>query len=157
MRDILVSFVLSTAATALFPSGARAARSCDNATGTFQTRLGDVRYDGPDPSKANGLATIAASLQGSGQPLYECVGQWPEAWAGWYQGGSNLIWSDCIFTGAGNRPDDTVSFAVDWKSKTMYLAHTFACSGNQGLVLHSASLSSQSWWPSVADTCSAFT
>lgn len=133
MPKLLVTFVLSATATVLFSSGAHAARSCDGATGTFQYRLGDVRYDGPDPNKANGLATIAASLQSSSQtPLYECVGQWPEAWAGWYQSGSNLVWSDCIFTGAGVGPDETVSFAVDWKSKTLYLAHTFACSGKQG-------------------------
>jgi hypothetical protein len=140
MRNGLEYFVFATAATVLLPFGAHAARSCDSATsGSFQTRLGDVRYDSPDPSKANGLSTIAASLQSSGgTPLYECVAQWPEAWAGRYEGGSNLIWADCIFTGAGTGQDDTVSFAVDWKSKTMYLAQTFTCSNKQGY-LHALS------------------
>ncbi len=134
MHSGLSSFALTVAATALLPSGTHAARSCDSSTaGTFQYRLGDVRYDSPDPDKANGLSTIAASLQSSSQtPLYECVAQWPEAWAGRYEGGSNLIWGDCIFTGAGTGQDETVSFAVDWKVKTMYLAHTFACSNKQG-------------------------
>lgn len=135
MRDGLASLVVATAAAVvLSPSGAYAARSCDGSTAaSFQYRLGDVRYDSPDPSKANGLATIAASLQSTSQtPLYECVGQWPESWAGWYDGGSSLIWGDCIWTGAGAGQDETVSFAVDWKSKTMYLAHTFACSNKQG-------------------------
>ncbi|KAK4236572.1 hypothetical protein C8A03DRAFT_35511 [Achaetomium macrosporum] len=131
MRDHLVSFALVTATTVLLQSGAYAARPCAGSSGgSFKYRLGDVRYDSPDPSKADGRSTIAASL---GQtPLHECVAQWPESWAGWYEGGSNLIWADCIFTGAGLTQDETVSFAVDWKSKTMYLAHTFACSDRQG-------------------------
>jgi hypothetical protein len=134
MRNGLVSYALATAATLLLPLGATAARPCGGSSGgQFQYRLGDVRYDGPDPSKNNDLATIAASLQSSSQtPLYECVGQWPEAWAGWYEGGSNLVWGDCIFTGAGTGQDETVSFAVDWENKTMYLAHTFTCSDQQG-------------------------
>ncbi|KAK3291176.1 uncharacterized protein B0H64DRAFT_427232 [Chaetomium fimeti] len=145
MRNNLVSIALATAATLCLPFGVNAARPCGGADGgSFQYRLGDVRYDGPDPSKNNDLATIAASLQSNTQtPLYECVGQWPEAWAGWYQGGSNLIWADCIWTGAGTGQDDTVSFAVDWENKTMYLAHTFACSdqeGSQGLATGSITL-----------------
>jgi hypothetical protein len=103
-----------------------------------------LRYDSPDPSKKNGLATIAASLQSStGTPLYECVAQWPESWAGWYKGGSEPVWGDCIFTGAGIGADDTVTFAVDWKNKTMYLSHTFACSdrpGTEGLATGSIQL-----------------
>ncbi len=134
MRDVFVSVVLAASAAVFMPSGVYAARSCDTAASAgFQYRLGDVRYDGPDPAKANDLATIAASLQSStGTPLYECVSQWPEAWKGWYEGATDLIWSDCIFTGAGTGADDTVSFAIDWKVKTMYLTHTFACSGKQG-------------------------
>ena len=138
MRDGLGYFVAATAATVLLPAVAHAARSCDSSTaGSFQYRLGDVRYDSPDSNADNGLSTIAASLQSSSQtPLYECVGQWPEEWAGRYEGGSSLIWGDCIWTGAGSGQDDTVSFAVDWKSKTMYLAHTFACSNKQGYLIY---------------------
>jgi hypothetical protein len=134
MRNNLISFALAAAAALCLPSGVNAARPCGGTNGgSFQYRLGDVRYDGPDPTKNNDLATIAASLQGNtGTPLYECVGQWPEAWAGWYQGESNLIWADCIYTGAGAGPDNTVSFAVDWDNKTMYLAHTFTCSDAAG-------------------------
>ncbi|AEO63837.1 8a6155d9-adbd-4eaf-95f6-142ba3150200 [Thermothielavioides terrestris] len=128
------SALIFALSTALLPSRALAARPCNgSSSGSFEYRLGDVRYDGPDPSKVNGLSTIAASLQNDYQtPLYECVAEWPEAWAGWYEGGSNPIWADCIFTGAGLGQDETVSFAVDWKAKTMYLAHTFACSDKQG-------------------------
>jgi hypothetical protein len=134
MRDQFLSFVLATAVALLLPSGAHAARPCDSTDGgTFQYPLGDVRYDGPDPAQDNNLSTIAATLRGStGTPLYECVGQWPEAWAGWYEGGSSPIWADCIYTGAGLGPDNTVSFAVDWKTKTMYLAHGFTCSDQEG-------------------------
>jgi hypothetical protein len=133
MRDHLVSFTVATA-MAVFLPGAYAARPCAGSSGgSFQYPLGDVRYDSPDPSKADGLSTIAASLGRT--PLHECVAQWPESWVGWYEGGSNLVWADCIFTGAGFTQDETVSFAVDWKNKTMYLAHTFACSDNQGWVV----------------------
>ena len=92
MRNNLVSFALATAAGLHLPYGVNAARPCGGTTGgSFQYRLGDVRYDGPDPAKNNDLATIAASLQGNtGTPLYECVGQWPETWAGWYQGAENI-------------------------------------------------------------------
>ncbi|KAK4150821.1 hypothetical protein C8A00DRAFT_17694 [Chaetomidium leptoderma] len=132
MRNKAFSFALATA-TFLLSSGANAARQCAGSSGGFQHHLGDVRYDSPDPNKVNGLSTIAASLLSGGRtPLYECVGQWPEEWQGWYEGGSNLIWADCIYTGAGLGDDETVSFAVDWKSKTMYLSHTFACSDQKG-------------------------
>lgn len=142
MRNQVASFAFATAATLLLPPGARASRPCSDPSETFQYRLGDVRYDGPDPSKDNGLSTIAASLQSSTQtPLYECVAQWPEEWAGWYEGGNNPVWGDCIWTGAGAGQDDTVSFAVDWKTKTLYVALTFSCSDMEGYVLCPPSLS----------------
>ncbi|GAB1312826.1 Ig-like domain-containing protein [Madurella fahalii] len=140
MLNHQVPFALATVATALFPAAANAARPCGGA-GSYQYPMGDVRYDSPDPNKGNGLATIAASLGRS--PLYECVAQWPESWAGWYEGGTNLIWADCIWTGAGLGQDESVSFAVDWKTKTMYLSHVFDCSdqaGSQGLATGSISL-----------------
>lgn len=142
MRNNLVSCALATAVAVLLPAGAHAARPCSG-TGSFQYPMGDVRYDGPDPSKGNDIATIAASLGRS--PLYECVAQWPESWAGWHEseGGSRLIWADCIWTGAGLGQDESVSFAVDWKTKTMYLAHVFDCSddpGAQGLATGSISI-----------------
>ncbi|KAL1838406.1 hypothetical protein VTJ49DRAFT_2690 [Mycothermus thermophilus] len=135
MRAQLQSLVLVTIAALLLPSGAWAARPCTGETVNFEYRLGDVRYDGPDPSKNNGLATIAASLQTStGTPVFECVAQWPEQWAGWFEGDNKPVWADCIFTGAADAQDDTVSFAVDWKTKTIYLVHTFGCSDKPGSV-----------------------
>jgi hypothetical protein len=120
---------LAFATALLLSSGADAARACAN--GTYQFRLGDVRYDSADQSTQ--FATIAASLSYTGgTPLYECNAQWPESWAGWYEGGSNVIWGDCIWTGAGAGYDTAVSFAVDWKGRTMYLSHTFACSDKLG-------------------------
>ncbi|KAK3368477.1 hypothetical protein B0H63DRAFT_534716 [Podospora didyma] len=124
----------NSVAALVFATAANAARVCGT-TGTaptFQYRLLEVRYDGPDPDKANGLSTIAVSLGTSTTPLYECVAQWPEAWAGWYEGGGNIIWADCIGTGAGTGADKTVSFAVDWKTKNLHLSHTFACSDKKG-------------------------
>jgi hypothetical protein len=117
-------------ATALsLPFGVDAARACAN--GTYQFRVGDVRYDSAD--KSTHFATIAAALSYTGgNPIYECNAQWPESWAGWHEGGTNVIWGDCIWTGAGAGNEIAVAFAVDWKSKTLYLSHTFACSDKPG-------------------------
>ncbi|KAL2168423.1 hypothetical protein VTG60DRAFT_7284 [Thermothelomyces hinnuleus] len=136
MRSKLGSSACTVAFALLLSSGTQAARPCGSGNSggqVYQYPLGDVRYDGPDPSKENGQATFAASLLSRQTPLYECVVQWPETWAGRYSGGEELVWGDCIFTGAGFGLDETVSAAVDWESRTMYLAHTFACSDNEGL------------------------
>ncbi|KAK3996577.1 hypothetical protein QBC44DRAFT_231422 [Cladorrhinum sp. PSN332] len=116
----------------MVPSLSLAARNCATSTTTFQYRILEARYDSPEPGNANNLSTIAVSLGTSTTPLYECVAQWPESWAGWYEGGSDIIWSDCIWTGAGTGADKTVSFAVDWKTKNLYLTHTFDCSNQAG-------------------------
>ena len=126
MRSKSAALALVSAAASV-----NAARSCGSAQ--FQHRIIDVRYDSAD-SNGERFATIAASLGSSTTPLYECVAQWPEAWAGFYQGSSAIVWSDCIWTGAGAGADETVSFAVDWKNRTMYMAHTFSCSNNPGWV-----------------------
>ncbi|KAL2152859.1 hypothetical protein VTH82DRAFT_4014 [Thermothelomyces myriococcoides] len=131
MWSRLGSSAYTVALTLLLSSGAQAARECGSQT--FEYSIGDIRYDGPDPSKDNGQATFAASLLGGRTPLYECVVQWPESWGGRYSAGGELVWGDCIFTGAAFGSDDTVSAALDWESKTMYLAHTFACSDNEGV------------------------
>lgn len=119
-------------AGAILPAAVNAARACNAAS--FTHRILEARYDGPDQSKpASNLSTIALSLGSATTPLYECVAQWPESWEGWYQGGDkNPIWTDCIWTGAGTGPDKTVSVAVDWRKKVVYLTHTFACSDKQG-------------------------
>ena len=135
----LSSGALAFAAGALF-SHARGARVCGNGTSTspsYQYQLIDVRYDGPDPDKTLGVSTIAVALGSGGTTLYECISQWPEAWAGWYQGGTNLIWGDCIWTGAGAGQDKTVAFAVDWKSGTLHVTNTFDCSEMKGYVVPS--------------------
>lgn len=124
------------AITSLLASGASAARACGNVNSTssrnYQYNLLDLRWDSADPSEQDQFATISASLGDGAYPLYECNAEWPEPWAGWYMGGTNIIWSDCIWTGAGAGKDKTVSFAVDWKSKIMYLSHTFTCSDRPG-------------------------
>ncbi|KAK4186207.1 hypothetical protein QBC35DRAFT_516406 [Podospora australis] len=119
-------------AGALLTSVANAARACN--TDSYTYRILEARYDGPDQSKpGSNVSTIALSLGTSTTPLYECVAQWPEAWEGWYQGGDkNIIWTDCIWTGAGSGADKTVSVAVDWRKKVVHLSHTFACSNKQG-------------------------
>ena len=124
---MLALFALAT--TLSLASGATAARACAN--GTYAIRVGDVRYDSAD--KRTQFATIALALSyNGGTPIYECNAQWPETWAGWYNGGSNIVWGDCIWTGAGSGSDTSIAFAVDWKTTTLYLSHTFACSDKQG-------------------------
>jgi len=134
MLESTAVFVLATVASLL--TGAVAARACGSLNSTssrsYQYNLLDLRWDSADPSKQDQFATISASLGDGASPLYECNVEWPESWAGWYSGGSNVIWSDCIWTGAGAGKDKTVSFAVDWKNRTMYLSHTFACSDRTG-------------------------
>jgi hypothetical protein len=131
------AFAFAVAAALSLSSGAIASRACGSLNTTssrhYQYNLLDLRWDSGDPSKQDQLATIAASLSDGATPLYECNAEWPESWAGWYMGGSSsIIWSDCIWTGAGAGKDETVSFAVDWRSKIMYLSHTFACSDRAG-------------------------
>ncbi|KAK4448698.1 hypothetical protein QBC34DRAFT_426138 [Podospora aff. communis PSN243] len=125
---------LILAATAFLSCSVRGARVCGNgtspATGSFQYNLIDVRYDGPDPDKDLGLSTIAVQLGSGATPIYECVAQWLEAWEGSYEG--SPIWGDCIWTGAGFGQDKTVSMAVDWKTKTIHLTHSFDCSDRAG-------------------------
>ncbi|KAB5518074.1 hypothetical protein GE09DRAFT_978613 [Coniochaeta sp. 2T2.1] len=117
-------------------TGATASRPCGSLNNTssrnFVYNLLELRWDSADPNAKDKFATISAQLSDGMYPLYECNAEWPESWAGWYLGGSNIIWSDCIWTGASAGKDKTVSFAVDWKSKTMYLSHTFACSDRAG-------------------------
>ncbi len=133
MALVAIGNALLAFATALsLFSGANAVRVCGTsaaASPTYQWKVGDLRYDGADPSKGNGFATVAASIVPGGvNTLFECVAEWPESWAGWYEGGSNIVWSDCIWTGSGPALDKTVSFAMDWENRTMYLSHTFGCS-----------------------------
>ena len=129
MKSILCS--LATALALL--SGANAARTCN--TTSYDWRVLDVRYEGADPAKSSGLAIVGVSLvpQPRGS-FFECVGQWPETWNGWYEGGKDIIWSDCIDTGAAGTNDRTVSMGLDWKTKTMYLTHSFQCSDKPGYV-----------------------
>ncbi|KAI1486188.1 hypothetical protein F5X96DRAFT_261195 [Biscogniauxia mediterranea] len=118
-------------------SRAAASRECGDSTtepSTYLWRVGDARYDGADPSQGNEKATLAVSIvpgNSTYATFFECVAEWPEPWAGWYEDGS-IIWSDCIWAGNGPTYDTTVSFAVDWKTREMYISHTFDCSDKQG-------------------------
>lgn len=129
---MMAALLLALTAGLSFLNVAKAARAC--AAESFQWTVLDARFDGADPSKDNAsYATFAASVvPGTRGTFFECVVSWPEAWNGWYQGGNNIIWSDCIWSGAGPTSDKTISFALDWKEKKMYFSHTFACSDKRG-------------------------
>lgn len=129
--------LLVAVASVAISSKADAARVCGskNTTSTYQWRLSDARYDGADPADSGNLATLAVSIVPTNRnygTFFECVASWPQAWNGWHDGGENIIWSDCIWAGNGFTDDTTVSFAMDWSKKTMYVSHTFACSDAQG-------------------------
>ncbi|KAI8624138.1 heterokaryon incompatibility protein-domain-containing protein [Xylariaceae sp. FL1651] len=132
-NGLLVSAI--AVVTALFLKGADAARICgsSNASSTYLWRVSDARYDGADPSKSNSMAVVGISIvPNSTNTFFDCVAEWPEAWAGWSAEDNNIIWSDCIWSGAGPTFDTTVAFAVDWRNRTMYLSHTFSCSDKKG-------------------------
>ena len=129
------SFAITAAS--FFASGAAAARVCGSGStsSTYQWRVSDARYDGALPDDDNGAATVAVSIVPTNRAygtFFECVASWPEAWKGWHDGGDNIIWSDCIWAGNGFTDDTTVSFAMDWPNRTMYVSHTFGCSDAQG-------------------------
>ncbi|KAI1742799.1 hypothetical protein F4680DRAFT_463765 [Xylaria scruposa] len=105
-------------------------RACSsNASLSYLWRVSDARFDGPsDPS---GKAVVAVSIiPNTTNTFFECVSEWEESWAGFKDG--NIIWSDCIWSGAGPTLDRAVAFAVDWKNRTMYLSHTYSCSDKKG-------------------------
>jgi len=106
-------------------SAAPAARGCGaaGASPTYRWSVRDFRYDGG--SGAGDDATVSVVLSPSTN-LHSCLGSWPEASGGRSDG--RLIWNDCIWTGPGATQEYTVSFAVDWKTKTGYVAHTYQCS-----------------------------
>ncbi|KAI0418794.1 heterokaryon incompatibility protein-domain-containing protein [Xylaria grammica] len=117
----------------LLPGMASADRACSSGVSpSYLWRVSDARFDGSDPSISNGKATVAVSIiPNTTNTFFECVAQWPESWAGWLPA-ENIIWSDCIWSGAGPTLDTAVAFALDWKTRTMYLSHTFSCSDKKG-------------------------
>ncbi|KAI1122289.1 hypothetical protein F5Y10DRAFT_271253 [Nemania abortiva] len=125
--------VLAGAAAAFFRLTS-ADRACSStATPSYLWRVSDARFDGADPSVSDGKAVAAVSIIPNGtNTFFECVAEWPESWAGWSPTDGNIIWSDCIWSGAGPTLDTAVAFALDWKNRTMYISHTFACSDNKG-------------------------
>ena len=129
------SLIATTTAISL-SSGAVAARICGSGptASTYQWRVSDARYDGADSDDDGGPATVAVSIVPTNRTygtFFECVASWPGAWEGWHHGGDDIIWSDCIWAGNGFTDDTTVSFAMDWPKRTMYVSHTFACSDTQ--------------------------
>ncbi|TGJ84869.1 hypothetical protein E0Z10_g3935 [Xylaria hypoxylon] len=109
-------------------------RTCSsNVSSSYLWRVSDARFDGADPSTSDGKAVVAVSVvPNTTSTFFECVAEWPESWAGWSPVDGNIIWSDCIWSGAGPTLDTAVAFALDWKKRTMYLSHTFSCSDKKG-------------------------
>ncbi|KAJ2992200.1 hypothetical protein NUW58_g2244 [Xylaria curta] len=81
---------------------------------------------------SHGLKLEEKIIPNNTNTFFECVAEWPEFWAGWSPRDGNIIWSDCIWSGAGPTLDAAVAFALDWKTRTMYLSHTFSCSDKKG-------------------------
>ncbi len=96
-------------AAAVHTCGSSAA---DVANSTYAWTISDWKYvAGPDPDNGN-VPTAAVSgylTPGRTGNLYSCFAQWIEPWAGRFQGGSQLIWNDCMWTGPnGNTEEDGV-------------------------------------------------
>jgi len=123
------------ALTVLFCSLLRhvgAERECGRQT-SYGWAIRDAQYEAaaPETSVRGGYAYVAASVVPTdGQyASFQCFAEWPVAWDGWYEGGSSqLVWADCVNTAAGSNLEKAVSFAVDWRRRVLYLAHTFGCS-----------------------------
>ncbi|KAI0542553.1 hypothetical protein GGR58DRAFT_497098 [Xylaria digitata] len=113
---------------------ASADRACSsNPSPSYLWRVGDARFDGAAPNTSDGKAVVAVSIiPNTTNTFFECVAEWPESWEGWSPVDGNIIWSDCIWSGAGPTLDTAVAFALDWKTRTMYLSHTFSCSDKKG-------------------------
>jgi len=103
-------------------AGSSAARNC-GAAASYRWSVRDFRYDGGATAEAESTVSVVLSPSTN---LHSCLGSWPEASGGRVDG--RLIWNDCIWTGPGETQEYTVSFAVDWKTKTGYVAHTYTCS-----------------------------
>ena len=122
----------------LFNTVVVAQRDCSNATSSWDiTNVAYANKVALSVAAPNDGALSFALKQLGDQDLpwylWSCAVQWPEAWAGWHDsgsGGKGLIWSGCaLIMGMTNAStyDMALSFAVDWPSRKLYLAHGFAC------------------------------
>src|SRR3569833_488939 len=124
----LIASVLSLLAGAV--AGVSSNRRSGSATTPTngQWSVTDLRFDGADPRKKDNISTLSvALLPATPQTRFSCYGQWPESWEGYFQGNGPLIWVDCLWTGPGAKADLTVSFGMDLKAQTAYIAHTYNC------------------------------
>ncbi|KAK1753589.1 hypothetical protein QBC47DRAFT_403932 [Echria macrotheca] len=106
---------------------AHAARSCPETPTPIQWSLSEFTYDAADPTAHGKAATNAAVglYLTTGSNENSCYGQWPEAWDGRAKTGE-LIFFSCI-NNRGRMDDSTVSFGVDWKNRTIHVAHSYIC------------------------------
>ena len=130
--------------------GVLATRPCTGASSTAAIKwtVSEFTYDAPDRS-ARGRYAVDA-IVGLYLSDYSCYAQWPEAWSGrtapeGAQSGENstqsLIWFPCI-NSRGRSVDETVSFALDWKTSELHVANMYICADgpNQGLALTIATI-----------------
>jgi len=106
--------------------GVLAQRECTAKT-TYNWNVIDVQYSQPTSSSAS----VYAGLELAEEPGtdFECYTEWPVAsWDGWYEGGDRLVWAPCTNSPAGTNLENAVSIAVDWRSRVLFVAHTFLCS-----------------------------
>ncbi|KAK4183257.1 hypothetical protein QBC35DRAFT_544255 [Podospora australis] len=120
-----------TSSLLLQPLGATAQRACGNAT--FPWTISEWTYDGPERGRSGRVGTdsVVGLLLSNGGTTYSCIGTWPEDWEGWDERGSALIWHLCL-NNFGRSVDETLSFAVDWKNRTLHVSHTFKCLEDTG-------------------------
>ncbi len=109
--------------------GATASRSCPEPLLPIAWVISEWTYDAPDPTAPGRAATDAAVglYLTTGRTDFSCFGSWPDGWDGWAERGETLIWYACDVN-RGRKDDETVSFAMDWKTRTIHTAHAYTCS-----------------------------
>ena len=123
----------------LFNAVVVAQRDCSNTTYPWTITRADyankVSLSAAAPSDgAFSLGLKQLDSQVNWWYIWSCAVYWPEAWAGWHDsegGGKGLIWSGCdlssLMMDVPAYDDMALSFAVDWPSRKLFLAHTHAC------------------------------
>ncbi|KAM7219472.1 hypothetical protein V8F06_005206 [Rhypophila decipiens] len=125
---------LTTGIISLLPTLSHAARSCTpeaNST-PIKWTISEFTYDSADKSFPAGSRTATDAVVGLYLTDYSCYGAFNESWGGRadpesYSVDAPLIWFPCV-NSRGRAVDETVSFAIDWLSKELHVAHMYTCS-----------------------------
>ncbi|KAM7186245.1 hypothetical protein V8F33_011943 [Rhypophila sp. PSN 637] len=128
------STTLTAGIISLLPTLSHAARFCSpeaNST-PIKWTISEFTYDSADKSFHAGSRSATDAVVGLYLTDYSCYGAFNESWGGRadpesYSVDAPLIWFPCV-NSRGRAVDETVSFAIDWPSKELHVAHMYTCS-----------------------------